>query len=136
MSGRMIRNGVKRTGADLLFAYQHVVNFKYPSKIGSWPLLTGYDFITGSFKGWTVAVFIDKGFMGGGGSDVRGVGEVSEDDVGESEITQENREAVRTRLELYFNTGKRDAIVLYPPNGIIGTGSELEAMLLRHESAL
>jgi hypothetical protein len=59
--------------------------------------------LIGSFKGWNIVVFIDKGFMGAGGSQIRRVGELSEDAVGETEITQENREAVRIRLEQQFN---------------------------------
>jgi hypothetical protein len=121
----MIKAGDKRPGADFLFGYQHIVSYKYPSMVGSWPLLTGYDFIGGTFKGWTIAVFIDKGFMGGGGSEVRGVGELSEGVIGETEITPENRETVRARLKQYFSIEKRDTVVLYAPQGVIDVASEL-----------
>jgi hypothetical protein len=132
----MIKNGDARPCADLLLAYQHLVNFQHPSRVDSWPLLIGWDYIGGTFKGWNIAVLIDKGIMGAGMSQFKAVGELSGDVVGVTEITEETRDAVRSRLERHFNIGKRDAIVLYPPNGIIGTGPELQAMLLRHELAL
>jgi hypothetical protein len=133
---KMIKDGDKRPGADFLFAYQHLVNYRYPAQAGSWPLLTGYDFIGGTFKGWTIAVFIDTGFMGGAGSQIRGVGELSESAVGEAEITPDNKETVRARLERHFDIKKRDAIVLYPPEGFVGTGPEIMGLILRHEWAL
>lgn len=130
----MIRENDKRRGAAELREYQNLVNAAHPSNIGPWPLLNGWDLLLASFKGWHVAVFKDAPFTGMVGTHLQGLGELSEDAVGAIEITQENRDAVRTRLERHFNIEKRDAIVLYPPDGKIG--SELQAMLRRHELAL
>jgi len=130
----MIRENDKRRGADELLAYQDMVYAAHPSNVESWPLLNGWDLLLGSFKDWQIAVFKDAAFTGMRMSHCQGVGELSEGAVGAIEITQENRDAVRTRLERHFNIGKRDAIVLYPPDRNIF--SELEAMLWRHELAL
>jgi hypothetical protein len=131
---KMIKENDKRRGADELFLYQDVVSAVHPSNVESWPLLNGWDLLLGSFKDWQIAVFKDAAFTGTRMSHYQGVGELSEGTVGAIEITQENRDAVRTRLERHFNIGKRDAIVLYPPDRNIF--SELQAMLWRHELAL
>lgn len=128
----MITPSDQRPGAALLLLYQNLVNTTYPSKAGSWPLLTGWDLLSASFKGWQVTVFKEATFTPY--ARVIGLGELSEADVGEIEITPENRSAVRVRLERQFNIGKRDAIVLSPPDDNLLP--EVEAMFRRHELAL
>src|ERR1700726_142954 len=130
----MIRDNDKRPRADLLRSYQQIVISKHPARVGSWPLLVGWNLLRGSFKDWYIDVFIDKGFAGSGMTQSTGVGQLPPDVVGETEITQENREAVRNRLGQHFDITAKDAVVLFPPDGNIAP--ELEAMLLRHELAL
>jgi hypothetical protein len=128
----MITPSDKRPCADLLLLYQNLVNAIHPSKVASWPLLTGWNIIQASFKDWAVVVLKDAGFAQV--TMMNGVGELSEELVGAAEITSQTRDAVRSRLERHFNIGKRDAVVLYSPDDNISP--EIEAMFRRHEFAL
>ena len=84
-----------------------------------------------SFGEWLVQVFKDAGFTSM--TSVAGVA-LSEDAVGAPRITPDNRDGVRARLEKYFDIAIRDAVVIYAPDGNIG--SDIREMFRRHELAL
>jgi hypothetical protein len=128
----MISDGDKRPLANLLRDYQQDVQRRHPAHVETWPLLNGWDFLQGTYKDWTIVVVQDAGFSSM--CKQTGIGELSQSTVGVATITEENREAVRRRLEKHFNIGKRDAIILFDPND--SCAPEFPAMLQRHEIAL
>jgi hypothetical protein len=104
----------ERPLANLLRDYQQDVQRRHPAHVETWPLLNGWDFLQGTYKDWTIVVVQDAGFSSM--CKQTGIGELSQSTVGVATITEENREAVRRRLEKHFNIGKRDAIILFDPN--------------------
>jgi TIR domain len=128
----MISDTDQRPLADLLRVYQGVVQSSYPANVETWPLLNGWNILKGMFKDWMVIVVKDAGFAAM--CMQTGIGELSATAVGVSDITDENRDTTRRRLEKPFNIEPRDAVILFAPNGDIAP--EIEAMFLRHEIAL
>jgi TIR domain len=63
-----------------------------------------------------------------------GLGELPEDHLGVTELSLNNCDFVRERLEKYFNIGDRDAICFWSLEGI--PTHQVDAMLFRHEQAL
>ena len=128
----MISNDDQRPLADVLHEYQQRLSVLFPDRVQSWPLLNGWNLVSASFKDWWVYVLKDAGFTLVTSSS--GFGELTASATGAPEITSENREFVRRRLEQYFNIGSRDAILFWPPDGNLEP--EFAAMLRRHELAL
>ncbi|WP_210244296.1 toll/interleukin-1 receptor domain-containing protein, partial [Methylosinus sporium] len=128
----MIFDSDHRPYANILLRYQKLVETKHPSHVGSWPLLNGWNLLTGAFKGWHIVVFKDAGFTSV--TMFNGIGELTSETVGVTEITSENRDHVRAFLEQKFNIGKRDAIIFLPPDNILD--HEIYQMLCRHELAV
>jgi hypothetical protein len=129
----MIDDHDQRPLAGLLRDYQRAVQRAYPSHVQTWPLLNGWNLLQGAYREWMICVVQDAGFSAM--CSQTGIGELSESVVSTGAISDENREEVRHRLEKHFNAGKRDAVVLFDPNGRVAA-AELEAMFRRHEMAL
>jgi hypothetical protein len=129
----MISDNDQRPLANVLRDYQRGVQRAHPSHVQNWPLLNGWNFLQGTYSDWMVCVVQDAGFAAL--CQQTGIGELSEFVVGAPAITDENRETVRRRLERHFNVGKRDAVVLFEPNGHFAS-AEFAAMFQRHEIAL
>jgi hypothetical protein len=125
----MISANDHRPLADFLREYQRRLTTIYPDKVQSWPLLDGWNLVSGMFKDWRVVVIKDAPFT----METRQTGfeDLSESATGASNITPQDREFVRGRLEQFFNITSRDAILLWPPDNILD--AELEAMFRRHE---
>src|SRR6478672_11829150 len=113
----MISDGDKRPLANLLRAYQQDVQRRHPADVETWPLLNEWDFLQGTYKDWTIVAMCKQA----------GMSVLSQSTVGVATITEENREAVRRRLETHFNIGKRNAILLFDPND--SCAPEFPAML-------
>jgi hypothetical protein len=127
----MISADDKRPLAEVLRTYQGRLTAIYPDKVQSWPLLNGWNLVAATFKDWNVYVVKDAGFTMMTAQS--GFGELPETATGAPNITPQNREFVRSRLEQFFNIGGRDVILLWPPDNILE--AEFDAMLRRHELA-
>lgn len=128
----MISPDDTRPLANVLHKYQGRISLIFPDRVQSWPLLNGWDLVSATFKDWKVYVVKDAGFTPV--TAMSGFGELSEAATGAPDITSINREFVRDRLEQFFNIGRRDAILLWPPDNILEP--EFDAMMRRHELAL
>jgi hypothetical protein len=115
---------------EIELVYQQMVRATHPSLIAMWPLLNGFNQKVGGYKGWLI--FFLKNSGTGGFRSSTGIGEMSEGLIGFPEITESNRNAVRQRLEKFFQAKDCDAVVLVGPNGAIAQ-TEFEYMLRKHE---
>ena len=128
----MIGPSDQRPLAGFLREYQRRLKAIYPNRVDAWPLLNGWNIISTLYDGWGLYVIKDAGFTSMCAQN--GVEEPSEATVGAANITADNREFVRRRLEKFFNINPRDVVLLWPPDGDLEP--EFSAMLIRHEVAL
>lgn len=110
--------------------YRQQISERHPSLLPMWPLLSGFDKKVGGFKGWLVFVFSNSG--SGGYHTSTGVGELARDLIGFDEITEQNKSAIRERLERFFQVRDCDAVVFVAPNGSVSQ-TEFDYMLRKHE---
>jgi hypothetical protein len=127
----MIGPNDQRPLANFLRDYQLRLTAMYPERVDAWPLLNGWNITSAMYDGWGIYVVKDAGFTA---MCVQNGVELSEATVGAANITAENREFVRRRLEVFFNVTPRDFVLLWPPDNDLEP--EFSAMLLRHELAL
>ena len=125
----MIDDNDMRPYADVLRAYQALVQAKHGAAVRSWPLLNGWKLVQGSFRGWTVVLMQDNPFVPV--THLSSLGEIDEATVGLSGLDAHTVEEGRRRLEGYLSPGSRDALLLIPPDGRIE--AELDNMMNRHE---
>ena len=109
--------------------YRTVVAKKHPTYISGWPILTGYNIKTASYKGWNIVIFVNTGNPVMVSSS--GLGEVSSDIIGYETITDKNKSQIRERLLKHLRLGRNDAIFIFDNNGRID--DDLEYILLQHE---
>ena len=128
----MLQEGDRRPYANILRVYQSLIATKHgAAAVQTWPLLNGWLFVQGSFRGWTVVLLQDDPFTMR--TSFSSLGEMEEAVVGSPSLDAQNMEEVRRRLEGYFSAGGKDAVLLIPSEGSID--SEFAYMMHRHEQA-
>ncbi len=115
--------------------YRGKIEAKHKELIGAWPILSGCNSNTGSYKNWVIIIYTHTGVahvkMHGG------FGELTPVLVGVGEITVQNKESVRKRLEKHFRVGPHDGIVfLENKTTSFEIHDDIDALLKKHEYAM
>lgn len=129
----MIGEHDMRPLAGLLRDYQDGVQKVYPAHVGQWPLVNGWDFLQGTFNGWTICIVQDRPYKPMCAQS--GIGEIAEGVIGAPKLTPENLALARKRVGKHFRIENRDAVLFFDPDGRCFT-SDLEAMMADHEVAM
>lgn len=111
--------------------YRDRVSKEFPQAISAWPIITGNDVKYGVFNGWIIIVFKHTGASAL--KHVVGM-DISRQLIGFDDISEQNKEAVRKRLEKHYGLNSYDAVVFVPPTGDVT--AELDILALRHAHAL
>lgn len=115
---------------EAVAAYTRLVSQKYPQRIASWPIVTGFNVKIGGL-GNTLALMLIH--TGSPTRQYNGVGDlvpvVQTDQVGPS-----NKEATRAFLRQHFGLGPRDGIIFVDDG--VAQQSEYERLMQQHELAL
>jgi hypothetical protein len=119
----------KSLDQQIVDVYRTIVAKKHPAYISGWPILTGYDIKTASYKGWKIVIFINT--RNSVIKSSSGLGELSYGPVGYDTITFENKNQVRERLIRHLRLNRSDAIFIFDHSGQID--DDLEYSLLQHE---
>lgn len=119
--------------AEIIEHYRAMVEEKYPARLNTWPLLSGYNGKGGNWKGWGILLYLHTG-----NSLLRstqGFGDLPDNFINVHEINNENREFVRDRFEKHFNLTQYDGVIFIDPRGDVA-GIEFDQLLRQHELAL
>lgn len=122
----------KQPDQQITELYQQLVGLKYPDKVMSWPVLSGYNSKIGIYNSWTIVIFEHTGNQVMRTYDF--LGELSPSLVGSGQIDHANKNAVRVCLEKHFYLKANDAVVMVDSQGHIN--DELDIMLHKHEYAV
>lgn len=116
--------------------YKSKVEAKHSDLITAWPVISGYNSKIGTYKNWAILILVHTG-----NSSVNmnsGFGEITSAIAGVDEITQENKNLVRARIEKHFRVDTHDAVVLLErqldDNWTIS--NEMDIALQKHEFAM
>jgi len=112
--------------------YQAEVGKKYPDQVSAWPVISGRNTKIGNFKNATIVVYENTG--NSSFTTTSGIGELPQSIIGFPEVTAENKDRVRERIERHFSLKPSDGVVILL-NGYL-VGGELQALLHKHEYAL
>ena len=122
----------KELHQEILDHYRKMIATAYPSHVGAWPILSGYNVKVGTYGNWIIAIYEHTAnpvmMMSSG------IGVISDAIIGVPSIDDSNKELVRNRLEKHFRLKAEDGVILVPPNQIIN--SELNSLRTRHESVM
>lgn len=115
--------------------YKTSVEVMYKDYLSAWPVLAGCNTNIGTYKNWLILILNHTGIshvtMNGG------FGELTPAIVGVDNITQQNKEQVRKRIEKHFRVGTYDGVVLLEKNNENWELHDDIAVLLRkHEYAM
>ena len=115
--------------------YRTKVEEKYKDIVGAWPVLSGCNTNTGTFKNWLIVILTHTGVshvkMNGG------LGELTQAIVGVDEITLKNREQVRARISRHYRVGTHDGVLfLEKGENTWELHDEADILLKKHEYAM
>jgi hypothetical protein len=121
------------SNAFIMEHYIALIQRSHPKEAQIWPLISGYDCRTATFRDWWVTIFThtgNSGFMS-----AYGIGELPAVLIGSDNINAENKGLARSKIENHFALRPSDGVVFMRED----TGlehSELIALMHRHEIAL
>ena len=116
--------------------YKSRVEAKHPDLISAWPIVSGFNDRTGTYKNWLILILVHTG-----NNSVRmgsHFGEITAAIAGVEEISQINKKLVRSRLEKHFKVDTHDLVLLLEkmPNGNWDISDEFEIAIQKHEFAM
>lgn len=117
---------------QILSYYRDLVGKKHPEKVDFWPVLSGHNVRVGGFGEHIILIFEHTG--NSGMLTHMGLGLIPSGVIGFPEITDQNKPAVRAKLERHFHTKSTDSVLILHPR--FPVDDELHKMLERHEFAL
>jgi len=107
--------------------YRTKVEEKHRELISAWPIISGFNSKIGTYKSWAIVILVHTGT-----SSVKlnsGFGEVTPAIVGVEEITQENKNLIRARIERHFKVEPHDAVVLLEKQADESWGYQMSSKL-------
>jgi hypothetical protein len=119
--------------AFIIGHYRDLIERSHPKEAQIWPLISGYDCRTATFRDWWVTIFTHTG--NSGAKNGWGIGELPEGLIGPDGIDAGNKELARSKIENHFALRRHDGVVFMREK--VGLEhSELIALMHRHELAL
>ena len=117
---------------QIIDIYRPMVENKHPDLMSAWPVLSGFNVRIGSYKSWTIVIMIHTGASGF--KNINGIGEISTAIIGVEEINENNKDAVRRRIEKHFKVDSWDAVILLDKD--FNSGNDFLLMLQKHEFSM
>jgi len=114
---------------NVISTYKKIVEAHYPGKSTFWPLISGCDTKFATFHGTLIIAFIHTGTRAFQKSD--GLGELSSTTLDVSDITIDNCDQVRSKLENFLSLKQQDGIIFIKQD--IAPLAEFQKLLERHE---
>ena len=113
--------------------YKPIIEKKHPDLISRWPIVSGYNGKIGDYKDWGIIILEHTGVTSF--KNTSGINNITSAIVGFENITEQNKEIVRKRLEKHFKTDQSDSVFLLQKqsDGNYGISNELDIALKKHE---
>jgi hypothetical protein len=110
-------------------SYAPMVNEKYPALASRWPILCGFNLITGPFNEYAILIFKDTGIIG---STFTSLSDFTAQNLGVNVIDQNNIESVKNKIAKDYNLSFRDSVLILKQD-LSNLDDELLNLLKRHE---
>lgn len=118
------------TASDIISKeYTNIIKQKYPELLSSWPIISGYNIINGTYGNYIICIFKHTGIKGIKASSIINF---NESNTGVALITPSNIDSVRENVRTAFNLNDMDSVVILSTDGN-NIKSEISKLLNYHE---
>ena len=112
--------------------YIKIIKAKYPILTDRWPIIAGYNIISGQLNNYIITIFKDTGIKGVVSSSAANFSSAT---LGVSDINDTNIDTLRLKLVKDYGLMPRDSVVILK-NDCSNLNQELQKLLQKHEVAM